>query len=120
MFPRCRTKVSQPKIFYMLGFIDCAFNRFSLSRWSHVAGITLLMAACSGTTKVIETDPGSYRVTSHAAVWRSSGSAQKTKAYEIASAYCKAKGKHVETLNSFESPRGLTQKASGEVDFRCN
>ena len=78
-----------------------------------------LLAGCAGVTHVVATGPDTFMVANHGVMGWSSGPAQKAKAFEEATAYCKQLGKEMLPINSSETAGGFGRIASGEVDFRC-
>jgi hypothetical protein len=80
----------------------------------------LALAGCAGSTHVVPTGSGTYMIAAHGTMGWSSGPAQKAKAFEEASAYCKQSGKELETISATDSGAGVYGKiSSGEVHFRC-
>jgi hypothetical protein len=78
-----------------------------------------LLAGCGGVTHVVATGPDTFMVASHGTMGWSSGPAQKAKAFEEATNYCKGLGKEMRPISSNETPSGFGKIASGEVEFRC-
>jgi hypothetical protein len=58
-------------------------------------------------------------VAKHGTMGWSSAGAQKAKAFEQADAFCRAKGKEVESVNEHETDSGFGRIASAEIEFRC-
>jgi len=81
--------------------------------------LVVLVAGCAGVTHVVSTGPDTYMLASHGTMGWSSGSAQKAKVIEEASAYCNDKGKVLQVIRSSEEPGGFGKIASAEVEFRC-
>jgi hypothetical protein len=81
---------------------------------------SLGLVACAGSTNVVPTGPDTYMIASRGTMGWSSGPAQKAKAFEEADAYCKQKGRTLETISESDSGAGAFGKVStGEVRFRC-
>jgi hypothetical protein len=79
-----------------------------------------LVASCAGTTnQVVPTGHDTFMVANHGTMGWSSAGAQKAKAYEQANAFCKSKGKEVETVNEHETDSGFGKIASADIEFRC-
>jgi hypothetical protein len=80
----------------------------------------LALAGCAGTTHVVSTGSDTYMVAADGTMGWSSGPAQKAKAFEEASAYCKQSGKVIETIDATDTGAGTWGKiSSAEVHFRC-
>ena len=81
--------------------------------------VTLLYGglATASVSDVVSTGRGSFVVSSQAQNGWSTRGAQKTKAYERAHSFCKARGKEMQTLHSRESAAG--QVAFAEIEFSC-
>jgi hypothetical protein len=78
------------------------------------------LAGCAGVTHVVQTGPDAYMIAAHGTMGWSSGPAQKAKAFEEASAYCKESGKVIETIDATDTGAGTWGKiSSAEVHFRC-
>jgi hypothetical protein len=86
---------------------------------SVTAAVTALVG-CAAVTPVVQTGPDSYMIAAHGTMGYSSGPAQKAKAFEEASAYCKQSGKVIETIDATDTAAGTFGKiSSAEVHFRC-
>jgi len=59
--------------------------------WAFAVLATL--AGCAAVTPVVQTGPDTYMVASHGTTGYSSGPAEKAKAFDRASAYCRQSGK---------------------------
>jgi hypothetical protein len=68
---------------------------------------------------VVPTGHDRYMVANHGTMGWSSGGAQKAKAFQEANAFCKSKGKEVETVNEHETDSGFGRIASADIEFRC-
>jgi hypothetical protein len=87
----------------------------------HLIGLGILtLTACAGTTnQVVPTGHDTYMVATHGTMGWSSGGAQKAKAFEQADAFCKSKGKGVETISQNQTEGGFGKIASADIEFRC-
>jgi hypothetical protein len=85
-----------------------------------VSLVVVGLVGCAGTTnQVVPTGHDTYMVANHGTMGWSSAGAQKAKAYEEANAFCKSKGKEVETVNEHETDSGFGKIASADIEFRC-
>jgi hypothetical protein len=92
---------------------------FACWRTARAAGGCLVFVGCAGVTDVVETGPGTYMVASHGTMGWSSGPAQKAKAYQKATDFCRTKGLQLHAVADHEEPGGFGKIASGEVHFAC-
>jgi hypothetical protein len=84
-----------------------------------VALALVVVAGCASTSDVVPTGDGAYMVSAHGVMGYSSGGEQKAKAFKSAEAFCKEKGKSLQTIAEADTPGGFGRVASGEVRFRC-
>jgi hypothetical protein len=79
-----------------------------------------LFAGCVGTThQIVRTGHGTFVIPNQDLMGLSAGSAEKAKAFEDATAYCRALGKDIETVLASESEGGVGGLAPPEIEFRC-
>ena len=83
-------------------------------------GALALVTGCAGSTsQVVPTGHGTFMIPSQDVLGVSSGSAEKSKAFEDAAAYCMKLGKEVEPVLTSETEGGFNGLAAPIIEFRC-
>jgi hypothetical protein len=79
-----------------------------------------LATGCTGSTyQVVPTGHGTFMIPSQDVLGVSSGSAEKSKAFEDAAAYCMKLGKEVQPVLTSETEGGFNGLAAPIIEFRC-
>jgi len=79
-----------------------------------------LAAGCADSTyQVVPTGHGTFMIPSQGVLGASSGSAEKSKAFEDAAAYCMKLGKDFEPVLTSETEGGFNGLAAPIIEFRC-
>jgi hypothetical protein len=79
-----------------------------------------IFAGCVSTTdQIVPTGHGTFVIPRHGLMGLSSGSTQKAKAFQDATAYCRKLGQDIETVLTSEAEGGFGGLAAPEIEFRC-
>jgi hypothetical protein len=79
-----------------------------------------IFAGCVGTTdQIVPTGHGTFMIPRDGLMGLSSGSTQKAKAFQDATAYCRKFGQDISTVLTSEAEGGFGGLAAPEIEFRC-
>jgi hypothetical protein len=86
-----------------------------------VVGIVLCICGCatSGTDRVVQIGPSTYKMRGLGESADSSGNAVKARLYQQAADFCRSKGGEMIPLNSTAQDSKPGQYASAEIRFKC-
>ncbi len=89
--------------------------------FASIVGIVVCICGCatSGTDRVVQIGPNTYKMTGLGTSTDLSGSAVKARLYQQAAEFCRSKGGQMIPLNSTAQDSKPGQSASAEIRFEC-
>ena len=89
--------------------------------FTSVVGIVVCICGCatSGTDRVVQIGPNTYKMDGLGKSTDFSGSAVKARLYQQAAEFCRSKGGQMIPLNSTAQDSKPGQSASAEIRFKC-